>query len=85
MPGDDVATVLHALGHYLAAGKRTADTQARCIKLAKMGFVVLVYDAIGHGERMVPGNIHHEAGYALLPLGETIAGWMVWDSIRAID
>ena len=50
-----------------------------------MGFVVLVYDAIGHGERMILGNIHHEAGYALLPLGETIAGWMVWDSMRAID
>jgi cephalosporin-C deacetylase-like acetyl esterase len=50
-----------------------------------MGFIVLVYDAIGHGERMIQGNIHHEAGYALLPLGETIAGWMVWDSMRAID
>jgi len=48
-----------------------------------MGFVVLIYDAIGHGERMVPGNIHHEGGYALLPLGETVAGWMVWDSMRA--
>jgi hypothetical protein len=43
------------------------------------------YDAIGHGERNVTGNVHHEAGYALLPLGETIAGWMVWDSMRAID
>ncbi len=79
------AAILCPIGHYLSAGKRTADIQARCIKLAKMGFVVLVYDAIGHGERMVPGNIHHEAGYALLPLGETIAGWMVWDSMRAVD
>ncbi|PYT30833.1 MAG: hypothetical protein DMG57_07005 [Acidobacteria bacterium] len=77
--------VLCPIGHYLLAGKRTADIQARCIKLAKMGFIVLVYDAIGHGERMISGNIHHEAGYALLPLGETIAGWMVWDSMRAID
>ena len=28
------------------------------------GLVVLTYDAIGQGERMVSGNIHHEAGYA---------------------
>ncbi|MCW5979162.1 MAG: acetylxylan esterase [Bryobacteraceae bacterium] len=77
--------VVSPIGHYLGAGKTAADIQARCIKLARMGFVVLVYDAIGQGERMIPGNIHHEAGYALLPLGETIAGWMVWDSMRAVD
>lgn len=34
---------------------------------------------------MFAGNVHHDAGYALLPLGETIAGWMVWDSMRALD
>ena len=77
--------VLCPIGHYLLPGKAYPEIQARCIKLARMGFVVLVYDAIGHGERMVPGNIHHEAGYALLPLGETVAGWMVWDSMRGID
>jgi cephalosporin-C deacetylase-like acetyl esterase len=79
------AAVLCPIGHYLSAGKAASDVQARCIKLARMGFVVLVYDAIGQGERLAPGNIHHDAGYALLPLGETIAGWMVWDSMRAID
>ncbi|MEW5975824.1 MAG: CocE/NonD family hydrolase [Acidobacteriota bacterium] len=77
--------VLCPIGHYLSAGKAATDVQARCIQLVRMGFVVLVYDAIGQGERMVAGNIHHEAGYALLPLGETIAGWMVWDSMRGID
>jgi cephalosporin-C deacetylase-like acetyl esterase len=79
------AAILCPIGHYLSAGKTAPDVQARCIKLARMGFVVLVYDAIGQGERMFSGNIHHAAGYALLPLGETIAGWMVWDSMRAID
>lgn len=79
------AAILCPIGHYLTAGKRAGDVQARCIKLARMGFLVMTYDAIGQGERMVSGNIHHEAGYALLPLGETIAGWMVWDSMRAID
>ena len=77
--------ILCPIGHALAAGKTDKDIQARCIKLAQMGFVVLVYDPIGQGERLVAGNIHHEAGYALLPFGETVAGWMVWDSIRAID
>lgn len=79
------AAVVCPIGHELDAGKARGEIQARCIKLAKLGFVVLVYDAIGQGERMVSGNIHHEAGYAVLPLNETIAGWMVWDSMRAID
>ena len=73
------------IGHFPEYGKAVGEIQARSIKLAEMGFVVLAYDAIGHGERMVLGNVHHEAGYALLPLGETIAGWMVWDSMRAVD
>lgn len=77
--------VLSPIGHFLTPGKTAPDIQARCIGLARRGCVVLAYDAIGQGERMVPGNIHHDAGYALLPLGETIAGWMVWDSMRAID
>lgn len=77
--------LLRGIGHFLSAGKTAADVQARGAKLAQMGFVVLAYDAIGQGERMVPESIHHEAGYALLPLGETIAGWMIWDSMRAID
>ncbi len=77
--------ILCPIGHYLSAGKTAGDVQARCIQLAQLGFVVLTYDAIGQGERMVEGNIHHDAGFALLPLGDTVAGWMVWDSIRAMD
>jgi len=79
------AAILSPIGHFLGAGKAAGQVQARCIGLAKLGFVVMSYDAIGHGERNATGNVHHEAGYALLPLGETIAGWMVWDSMRAID
>lgn len=77
--------VLSPIGHFLTPGKTATEVQARCLKLAKLGFIVLTYDAIGQGERMTPGNIHHDAGYALLPLGETIAGWMVWESMRAVD
>ncbi|MCI0724633.1 MAG: acetylxylan esterase [Acidobacteria bacterium] len=77
--------VLCPVGHYLAAGKGAKENQILCIKLVKLGFAVLTYDAIGQGERLTQGNIHHEAGFALLPLGQTIAGWMVWDSLRALD
>jgi cephalosporin-C deacetylase-like acetyl esterase len=69
----------------LDRGKGVAENQVMCIQLARLGFVVLTYDAIGHGERVAAGNNHHEAGFALLPLGQTIAGWMVWESMRAID
>ena len=77
--------ILSPIGHLLHDGKRDTEVQARSIKLAKMGFIVLSYDAIGHGERMVAGNNHHEAGFALSPLGEHVTGWMVWDSMRGID
>ncbi|MBN2288199.1 MAG: acetylxylan esterase, partial [Candidatus Glassbacteria bacterium] len=77
--------VLCPIGHSLDEGKAEKFYQARCIKLARLGFVVLIYDAIGHGERCVPGNSHHEAGFALLPSGQTVLGFMVWDSMRGID
>ncbi len=83
--GKKFPAVLSPIGHFLSAGKTAVDVQARCLQLARLGFGVLAYDALGQGERMTPGNIHHDAGYALLPTGETIAGWMVWDSIRALD
>lgn len=79
------AAVILPIGHYLLPGKSAQEVQLLCIGLARKGIIVLTYDAIGHGERMISGNIHHEAGYALLPLGQTIAGWMVWDTMRAID
>ncbi|MBL9138566.1 MAG: acetylxylan esterase [Verrucomicrobiales bacterium] len=77
--------VLSPVGHFLSAGKNARDVQARCLGLASLGFVVLSYDPIGQGERLDYRNVHHDAGYPLLLLGETIAGWMVWDSIRALD
>jgi dienelactone hydrolase len=79
------AAVVAPIGHYLSAGKAASENQALCIELARLGFIALTYDAIGHGERVVQGNNHHEAGFALHPLGQTVSGWMVWDSMRAID
>ncbi|MBL9127755.1 MAG: acetylxylan esterase [Verrucomicrobiales bacterium] len=84
-PSPRLPAVLSPVGHFLSAGKTATDVQARCLGLAHRGCVVLTYDPIGQGERMRTGNVHHDAGYTLLPLGETIAGWMVWDSMRALD
>src|SRR5688572_10927080 len=83
--GQRLPSVLSVLGHWLGEGKAAEQNQILARKLAQLGFVVMTYDAIGHGERNDRGNTHHHAGYSLLPLGETIAGWMVWDSIRAVD
>lgn len=83
--GQRLPAVLSVLGHWLEDGKAAPQNQILARKLAQLGFVVMTYDAIGHGERNRTGNTHHHAGYALLPLGETIAGWMVWDSMRAAD
>ena len=83
-PGKHPA-VLCPIGHVLDQGKSYKDGQIRCIKLAKLGFTVMIYDAIGHGERCVSGNSHHEGGFALLPSGQTILGFMIWDSMRGID
>lgn len=38
---------------------------------------------IEQGERMIPGNIRAEVGYAV-PHGKTIAGWMVLDRMRGV-
>jgi cephalosporin-C deacetylase-like acetyl esterase len=76
----------------------TPQYQSAYISLAKNGFVVLAYDPIGQGERrqywnpatdvtQVGGPVfeHSMAGQLLLLLGENLAGYLVWDGMRAID
>ena len=79
------AAILCPIGHSLDTGKAYKAYQIRCIKLARLGFTVMIYDAVGHGERCISGNSHHEGGFALLPSGRTVLGFMVWDSMRGID
>jgi len=63
------------------------------LKLVKRGFLVIVPDILGFGERRLkedenedPGksSCHHMATYMLM-LGKTLAGARVYDIIRAID
>jgi len=76
--------VLVPVGHWMEEGKNHSSVQACCATLARMGYVAFTYDPIGQGERLMTGN-EHINGLCSLLTGHTIAGHMVWDSIRAID
>ncbi|HHV63373.1 MAG TPA: prolyl oligopeptidase family serine peptidase [Firmicutes bacterium] len=75
--------VLYSVGHWMVNGKMEPDVHACCVGLAKLGFVVFIYDPIGQGERGCSFNDHGHRDLLLLGLSQ--AGLMVWESIRAID
>ncbi len=87
--------VLFSMGHW-NEGKPVAQLIAG--NLALQGFVVLVYDPIGQGERLqgydpitraarAGGSVeqHFMAGAEAILAGDNFARYMVWDSKRAID
>jgi cephalosporin-C deacetylase-like acetyl esterase len=89
--------VLVPCGHS-ETGKAAETYQRVCIGLASKGYVVLIYDPIGQGERQLywnpttkasdmGGNTaqHSYAGNQWLLIGGNVAQVMVWDSIRAVD
>jgi cephalosporin-C deacetylase-like acetyl esterase len=92
------AAVVQPTGHSLASKSR-AFYQTLALGLVKQGFVVLTYDPTGQGERRIffdralgdslVGNSttveHSMVGIQSLFLGESIARYMVWDGMRAID
>ena len=63
--------------------------QKRCIGPAKLGYFVLAVDAFGAGERGLEkklGEYHGEMVAAtLLPAGHTLAGFQVYENMRAVD
>jgi dienelactone hydrolase len=71
------------VGHW-GLSKEEPVVQARAASFARLGLAALVYDALGQGERAVPGNEHSNAAIAAL-LGESNMTYMVWDSVRALD
>jgi dienelactone hydrolase len=85
--------VLNVIGHS-PAGKGTDKVQRRAIAQARKGFVALVVDCIGQGERQVadyarfgkpPGNAHQIIGTQAFIVGTHVFNFMVWDTIRAVD
>lgn len=75
--------VLYSPGHWIENGKLEPDLQLCCANLACLGFVVLIYDPIGQGERFGSWNDHGHLAPLLVGLSQE--GLMVWESMRAID
>lgn len=94
---EPLPAVLNPLGHW-ADGKGETVVQARGIGLARHGYVALVYDPIGQGERSqhwdvatntnpLPSSTEQHAD-ACLPcwlIGNTVITHMVWDGVRMLD
>ncbi len=92
--------ILGSCGHS-NNGKASTVYQRVFAGLARLGFVVLVYDPPGQGERFLyydpklgeselepewPTTIEHTmAGVQCLLTGSNVANYFVWDGIRGID
>jgi cephalosporin-C deacetylase-like acetyl esterase len=78
-------------------GKASSYYQSFSQGLARQGYVVLIYDPIGQGERLQypdknlkskirPGTGEHlHAGNQQFLVGEFLGSWRAWDGIRALD
>ena len=88
--------VVGTCGHS-ATGKMINLYQSFAQGLARQGYVVLIYDPIGQGERLqypdenlkskigVGVREHLYAGNQQLLVGEFFGSWRAWDGIRALD
>ena len=80
--------VLCVHGHWKGA-KQDPTVQARCIGLAKLGFIAMAVDAFGAGERAIAqqlGEYHGEMTAAMLyATGRHLAGIQVYENMRCAD
>lgn len=89
--------VVGTCGHT-ANGKASLSYQSFAQGLARLGYLVLIYDPIGQGERrqyvdaaykpVLGTNVvkeHALLGSQMLTVGESLSAWEVWDGIRAVD
>ncbi|MFO0826054.1 MAG: hypothetical protein U0792_23545 [Gemmataceae bacterium] len=86
--------VVGSCGHS-HTGKAEPAYQSFCQGLARMGYVVLIFDPIGQGERLQYGHVekperpgvgvgeHLLAGNQQFLVGEFFGSWRAWDGIRA--
>ena len=91
MPG-----VVGVCGHSLN-GKAAEAYQSFAQGLARQGYVVLIYDPVGQGERFqfmkeglksrYGGSVseHIQMGNTMPLVSEFLGSWFVWDGIRALD
>ena len=88
--------VVGTCGHS-SNGKAAEAYQSFAQGLARLGYVVLIYDPIGQGERLqypdenlkskvgVGVREHLYAGNQQFLVGEFFGSWRAWDGIRALD
>ncbi len=88
--------IIGSCGHA-ADGKNASLYQAFCQRLARNGFVVLIYDPFNQGERdqyyalhsresvRSSTHAHNMMGKQLELVGEWFGAWRAWDGIRALD
>jgi cephalosporin-C deacetylase-like acetyl esterase len=88
--------VVGTCGHS-ANGKAAETYQSFCQGLARQGYVVLIFDPIGQGERMqyvgpdwrptrgTGTREHIYAGNQQFLVDERFSMWRAWDGIRALD
>ena len=88
--------VVGSCGHS-ANGKAIETYQSFAQGLARLGYVMLIFDPIGQGERLqyVDDNLkpkygigvseHLRAGNQQYLVGEFFGAWRAWDGIRALD
>jgi cephalosporin-C deacetylase-like acetyl esterase len=88
--------VVGTCGHS-SDGKAAEPYQSFAQGLARMGYVVLIYDPIGQGERLqytddkfaprhgIGVSEHLLAGNQQFLVGEFLGSWRAWDGIRALD
>jgi dienelactone hydrolase len=88
--------VVGSCGHS-ENGKAAEPYQSFAQGLARMGYVVLIFDPIGQGERLQYGHRdrksrptvgvgeHLYAGNQQFLVGEFFGSWRAWDGIRALD
>jgi dienelactone hydrolase len=88
--------VVGSCGHSVN-GKAIDTYQSFSQGLARLGYIVLIFDPIGQGERMqyVDANWkptrgtgtaeHNYAGIQQVVVDERFCAWRAWDAIRALD
>jgi len=88
--------VVGSCGHS-ANGKAGETYQSFAQGLARLGYVVLIFDPIGQGERLqytkedlkprfgIGVSEHLLAGNQQFLVGEFFGAWRAWDGIRALD
>src|SRR5262245_61307931 len=88
--------VVGSCGHSVN-GKAAGPYQSFAQGLARLGYVCLIFDPIGQGERLQYGQVekahrpgagvgeHLLAGNQQFLVGEFFAAWRAWDGIRALD